>query len=263
MKTGALVPEIRRRTARRFEPRLRFRDALAACAHVLPRLPALRPDTPLRALSLIALCALARSRGIRVTPSQHKAVVATMELGALLNDRFDGDPYDPRELRRQAAWFAAHPHRELIRGYVKRLRPLERRRPARGADADLVRIYREQVNHLSLATLWALAAGTNLAAAESLITGNPDMNQLFRIVMLTQVMDDVLDRREDTRRNLPSFATAAGSDKAFLRTIISSYTNGASRDAVCGSLRLAARITGACALACVALMPTARPPRGS
>lgn len=263
MKTGALVPEIRRRTARRFEPRLRFRDALAACAQVLPRLPALRPGTPLRALSLIALCALARSRGIRVTARQHKAVVAAMELGALLNDRFDGDPYDPRKLREQAACFAVHPHRELIRGYVKRLRRLERRRPARGDDPDFVRIYREQVNRLSLATLWALAAGNNLAVAESQMTTNPDLNRLFRIVMLTQLMDDVLDHREDTRRNLPSFATAAGSDKALLRNIISSYANGEARDGSGPCLRLAARIAGACALACVALMTATRPPRGS
>lgn len=200
-------------------------SALVAIALNVRLFAARQPGTPLRVLSLIAIDAALRSRGIIITPDRRQAVIEVMELGALLNDRFDGDAYDPHALGASVAWFARSAHRELIRCYVKRLRRLERTRPDPGQGATAVMRYRESVNRVSLAVLWALARGRSLAIAEMEIEREADLRLLFQIVMQTQLIDDVLDVRQDRRRGLPSFANGPEVSAASLMEMVAVYSD--------------------------------------
>lgn len=198
--------------------------ALVATLANLPQLVSRQPGTPLRVLAVIAITAALRSRGVKLRPDLRHAVIAAMELGALLNDRFDGDASDPNALRRQVVWFAQSPHRNVVWDYAKRLRRYERARPDPNAPAPIVRCYRENVNRVSLALLWALASGTTLADAELETRQTEDLRLLFNLVMLTQVIDDVWDVHHDRRRRLPSFAAGPAATVVMLRAAVRSYT---------------------------------------
>ncbi|MES2924483.1 MAG: hypothetical protein V4819_23220 [Verrucomicrobiota bacterium] len=200
-------------------------SALAAFAANVGLFAARRPGTPLRVLSLMAIDAALRSRGIIITADRRQAVIEVMELGALLNDRFDGDAHDPRALRASVTWFERSEHREVIWSYAKRLRRLERTRPDPGQGTTAVMRYRESVNRVSLAVLWALARGRALAAAEMEIAREADLCLLFQIVMQTQLIDDVLDVRHDRRRGLPSFANGPEVTAASLCELVSAYSD--------------------------------------
>jgi hypothetical protein len=199
--------------------------SLAAFAVNLRFFAARRPATPLRVLSLIAIDTASRSRGIAITPERRRAVIEAMELGALLNDRFDGDARDSEALRASWGWFAQSAYREIIWSYGKRLRRLERSRPDFGGRSADVRLYREGVNSVSLALLWALARDKTLANAELEIGREGDLRLLFQIVMQTQLIDDVLDVRLDRRRCLPSFASGPAATPASLRELVSVYSD--------------------------------------
>lgn len=81
---------------------------------------------------------------------------------------------------------------------------LRRGRSALGERGDSIRRYREAVNRVTLAALWSLANAKSLPLAEREIGREPDLRLLHQIVILTQVIDDVLDVRRDRRRVLPS-----------------------------------------------------------
>jgi hypothetical protein len=171
----------------------------------------------------MAISAALRSRGITMDDNCKRAVIETMELGAHLNDRLDGDPHQPSDLRKCISTFSRTIQRDCICNYIKRLRFLERSRPGPDADISSVKIYRENVNHVSLATLWAIASQRPLDMAEQEIRQETDLFILFRIVMTTQIIDDLLDIKKDRNRGLPSFATAVGTNSSALRSILNSY----------------------------------------
>ena len=228
--------------------------ALVALMTNLPLLVARRPGTPLRVLAVVAISAALRSRGVRMRPDSRRAVIEAMELGALLNDRFDGEVVDPAALREQVVWFARSPHREVVWCYAKRLRRYERSRPNHGEPIAVVKPYRENVNRISLALLWAMASGTKLAAAELESRQAEDLRVLFNLVMLTQVMDDVLDASHDRSLNLPSFATGPGATAASLHAVVSLYA--AATPLRCDGnfcLRLALGIVAICARGMIAI----------
>jgi hypothetical protein len=183
-----------------------------------------RPSTLLRLLSLIALDAASRARGSALGIESRHAIIRAMEFGALLNDRFDGDCYDREVLRKLALWFARSEHRDIAWCYAKRLRHLERTRPDPCESNHTVRDYRENVNKVSLAFLWALARAKTIASAELEIQHEPDLRMLFQMVMLSQLIDDVFDMRQDRRRSLPSLATGPDVSGASLRELLSIYS---------------------------------------
>lgn len=194
---------------------------LAAFAMTCRFFVARQPATPLRVLALMAITAALRSRGIVLGPDRRRALIEAMELGALLNDRFDGDPHDPEELRARIHWFARSEHRNLVRSYARRLRRLERSRPDSKERGPAIQRYREGVNSVSLAMLWALGHSRTLGIAELEIQRESDLQLLFQIVMQAQVIDDMLDVRKDRRRGLPSFATGGPP----LQDIVSIYAD--------------------------------------
>jgi hypothetical protein len=228
--------------------------AVAAFASNLRFFAARQPGTPLRVLSLIAISAAMQSRGFIITPEQRRAVIGAMELGALLNDRFDGDAYDAEELRECVAWFKQSAHREVVWDYAKRLRRLERTRRGIAESAEAVRLYREGVNRVSLALLWALASQRSLADSELDLERESDLRLLFQMVMQFQIIDDVLDVRQDRSRSLPSFATGPDVTTASLGELVAVYadSNPISFDRnFC--LRMALRIIAASARAVTAI----------
>jgi len=207
-----------------------------------------RPGTPLRVASVIAIDAVLRGRGKSLKSAQRRAVIEAMELGALLNDRFDGDLYPAQALRSAVSWFRNSSSRELVKNYAKLLRLYERGRPQREEGLAAITSYRENVNRLSLAMLWALASDTSLEAAQREIHSDNSLQLLFRIIMQCQLIDDVLDIRKDRLQRLPSFATTRDATALSLRKLVSFYSRVSSdsraRD---GCLWLALKGMAACA----------------
>jgi hypothetical protein len=99
-----------------------------------------------------------------------------------------------------------------VNEYVSRLRDLEKRRPAPGGNVRQHRkvlSYRESVIRLSLGMIAATALD-NLSIEEGIQATYHDeeIEMLYRIVMLCQIIDDVLDFKRDTDDELPTFLTA-------------------------------------------------------
>ena len=99
--------------------------------------------------------------------------------------------------------------------YLSRLKELESRRPSLGAGRqhfDDVRSYREAVVRLSLATITAIALKAEcLEDAMRATYCDSDVAMLFGMAMQCQIIDDVVDYRDDLSAGLPSFLTAAAS----------------------------------------------------
>ena len=121
-----------------------------------------------------------------------------------------------------------------IEAYLNRLRALEGRRPAIGGDrrrVHEVRAYREAVARLSIATAAAIALSAECGEEEIRAAhGDRDVDTLFRILMQCQIVDDVMDYREDLSAGLPSFLTASASlPQAMELTAEAARSYGASR----------------------------------
>ena len=185
------------------------------------------PDTPLRVFALIAIDVALRSRGLTMGADLRRAIVEALDLGALLNDRFDGDVHDSAALRAKIFWFANSSHRKVTRCYTKQLRHLKRSRPVPCEGPAAVKCYRENVNRVSLTFLWALARSVNFADAELEIRREPDLRLLYQMVMLSQLIDDLIDVRQDLSRCLPSFATQPDVTVASLYQLVSVYSESA------------------------------------
>jgi hypothetical protein len=197
--------------------------AAAACAANTRFLITCRPETPLRACALIAIETILRGRGRLLKSESRQTLIAAMELGALLNDRLDGDPYEINALRAAAARFSKSEHREIIRSYIAGLRCFEHERPDCQDEITTIALYRERVNHISLAMLWAIASNTSFESARDEILHSSDLNLLFRMVMQCQLIDDAMDLRKDLLKNLPSFATARNGPEKSIRKFPTIY----------------------------------------
>lgn len=174
------------------------------------------PRTPLRVLCVIALDTVHVLRNGRpLSRSRIQHLAAFLDFQACTNAVWDGKDLCAPEywaLRQQlestgfAVWMTE---------YLSRVGELETQRPAIGGDLhrfDDVRSYREAVARLSLATIAAIAL-----SEECLDDGiratyrDRDVAALFRMAMQCQIIDDVIDYREDLSAGLPSFLTASAS----------------------------------------------------
>lgn len=99
-----------------------FQDAAASFVQNAGWFASRKPGSPLRVLSLMAISAALRSRGITMDDNRKRAVIETMELGAHLNDRLDGDPHQAADLRKCISTFSRTFQRDCICNYIKRLR---------------------------------------------------------------------------------------------------------------------------------------------
>jgi hypothetical protein len=174
------------------------------------------PKTPLRVLCLIAFDTLHVLRTSKPLPRRRVRVLATLlDFAACTNAALDHKRFCRHEYQAIRQWIENMGITSLVDEYLRRLQDLERRRPAPAGDHRRfheVRSYRESVARLSLGTVAAIALGEKrLEDGIRAIYDDYDLATLFRLVMLCQIIDDVLDYSEDVSAGLPSFLTAAAS----------------------------------------------------
>jgi hypothetical protein len=197
----------------------RIRASLVSLACFLRGLPLFfcaTPRTPLRVLCIIALDTVHVLRYARPMPrSRCRQLAAFLDFQACTNAVWDDKDLCAPEYRALRQRLETDGLRMWITEYLSRLGELEMRRPAVGGDHrrfDEVRAYREGVARLSLATITAIALN-----AECLDEGiratycDRDVAALFRMAMQCQIIDDVIDYRQDLSAGLPSFLTASAS----------------------------------------------------
>jgi len=172
------------------------------------------PGTPLRVLCIVAFDTIRVVRyGQPLSRQRRKELATFLDFQACTNAVWDRKPLG-------AAEYKALRHRlekaglgSWIQEYLSRLCVLETRRPFVGGDRrrfDDVRSYREAVARLSLATIAAIAL--DVECLEDAIRStycDRDVAALFRMAMQCQIIDDVVDYREDLSAGLPSFLTAS------------------------------------------------------
>jgi hypothetical protein len=182
----------------------------------LPLFVAAAPMTPLRVLCIVALDTIHLLRHSQPLPRDRRTELATfLDFQACTNAAWDhkylcAAEYQALRRRLENAGLGS-----WITEYLYRLRELETRRPAVGGDLrrfDDVRSYRESVARLSVATIAAIAL--NATSVEEGIRSthcDSDLTALFHMAMQCQIIDDVVDYRDDLSAGLPSFLTASAS----------------------------------------------------
>jgi hypothetical protein len=197
----------------------RLRASVVSIACLLRGLPLFfraAPRTPLRVLCIIALDTLHVLRHARRLPRQRISELAMfLDFQACTNAVWDQKDLCEAEYQAIRQRLERAGLTVWIEGYLSQLRELERRRPSIGGDDrrfDEVRSYREAVARVSLAAVTAIALNAeplddHIRATHS----DGDLDTLFRIAMLCQIIDDVLDYTEDLAGGLPSFLTASAS----------------------------------------------------
>jgi hypothetical protein len=246
-----------------------LRAALVSIACLLRGLPlflSAGPATPLRALCIVALDTVHVLRYSRPLSRQKRKELGTLlDFQACTNAVWDRKPlcaaeYQALRQRLEKAGLGV-----WITEYLDRISELETRRPRVGGDRqrfDEVRSYREAVARLSLATIAAIAL--NAECLEDAIHSTyceSDVSALFRMAMQCQIIDDVVDYKEDLSAGLPSFLTASASlRQAIAWTTDAARSYGASRprSAPRGAFPLEGALYALTALATLVLAVAAR-----
>ena len=195
-----------------------FLDVIRSVGSCLLRHRRERPGTLLRTLCVVAFDFMARAGGRRLGPEKRRALSCLLDLGALINDHFDQRCFckcSYRKLRKRLS--VNESVRAAYRDYFRELRQAERSRPRlclpRRDDVPKESAdYRERVVRISLSALAAVAFGQpngdNLEDRRTSPAQDACLPQLFALVMLIQICDDLFDWRRDWRAGLPTFATA-------------------------------------------------------
>jgi hypothetical protein len=197
-----------------------------------------RPRTPLRVLGIVALDALHVIRTSQPLPRRR-----AHELALFLD--FQGcanAAWDHKALSR-ADYHAIQDELDVaglgacIDSYLRRLRVLEGRRPPIGGDHgrfDEIRAYREDVARLVFETAAAIALAPGAVRDDvPEIQTDSDVDALVRVLLQCQIIDDVLDYKEDLSGGLPSYLTGCASlSEALELTAGAARSYGARLDAV-------------------------------
>ncbi len=197
----------------------RLSAVLAAAISFLRGLPLFvsgRPKTPLRVLCLMAFDTVHVLRNSQRMSSHTMQNLATLlDLGACANDFFDKKNFSRQEYRVTRRLLEKTKSSAMVNEYIRRLRNLENQRPLPGGDDQQhgqAQAYRESVIRLSLGKIATTALG-NLTIEDGIQAtfNDEDLETLYRIVMLCQIIDDVLDFKKDKDDGLPTFLTAHAS----------------------------------------------------
>jgi hypothetical protein len=227
--------------------------ALTSLLRHLPRFFRHTPKTPLRVLGIVAFDTLHVLRHSRpLSPGRADALASFMDFEGCANAACDGKPYCEADYRTILTRLDEAGLAECVRSYLQRLRELENGRPAVPGDLRRVmevRAYREAVARLSMGTAAVIALTADPVDEGSHSTSSDrDVDALYRVLMQCQIIDDVLDYRQDVAAGLPSFLTASVSvpeSVEVTREAVGSYAAGGV-PAVPGAifpLRLALAIT--------------------
>ena len=182
----------------------------------LPLFGSATPKTPLRVFGIIALDTLHVLRYARPVPRDRvRALALFLDFEGCANAAWDNKRWCRSEYQSIAERLATAGLADCLEAYLARLGALESRRPQIAGDQrhfDEVRSYREGVARLAIATAAAIALNVECGEAEIRAAHDDrDVDTLFRILMQCQIIDDVLDYREDVSAGLPSFLTACDS----------------------------------------------------
>ena len=174
------------------------------------------PRTPLRVLAIVALDTLHVLRHAQpLTRKRIRELAWFIDFQGCANAAWDGKTLCEADYRSFQQQLVAAGLGVCIDEYLRQLRELESRRPAIGGDDqrfDEVRAYREAVARLAATTDAAIALNAACRAEDILATQDDhDVEMLFRILMQCQIIDDVIDYRQDLSAGLPSFLTASAS----------------------------------------------------
>jgi hypothetical protein len=179
------------------------RIAATSLLTCIPMIWAARPRTPLRVLCVGAFEYLARLHGPGLGRAGRLALAHACDVGALCNDFYDQNQFDRtvyRKLRRDLKRLASE---TATQRYIRELRQTERQRPVAGThgfhEPSVVISYRLRVLGVSLTWLRT-------------ISGQPpeqrSLDALVALVGLVQLVDDLLDWKDDCACRRPSFVTA-------------------------------------------------------
>lgn len=179
------------------------------------------PRTPLRILCVAALDTIHVLReSAPLSREVRQDVASLLDFQAVTNAIWDRKPFRADEYEALRQRLDARGRSALVAAYLSRLGEVEARRPVIGGDfhcCDDVRRYRESAVRLSPATLVAMTSADGcIESAIRATSCESDVATLFQLAMLCQVIDDVLDYREDLSAGLPSFLTASSSLPAAL-----------------------------------------------
>ena len=175
-----------------------------------------RPKTPLRVLCAVTFDTMHRLRTSKRLPySSQITLLALLDLGALMNARLDQKRFDERDYDVLQDKLTAAGLAELADDYLARLHAIEQCRPQPDGNNQRHRevvSYRESVIRISLAAVVSISFDCDrIDEGLDAILGDDDLQLVFKIVMLIQVIDDVLDYKKDAAAGLPSFLTASAS----------------------------------------------------
>lgn len=204
------LPAIHDSVLRRGRRLWRLRDVLryagmatTSVAICLPMLLRGRPRTPLRVLCIGAFEYLSRLKGCRLDSAGRMALACACDFGALRNDFYDQRELDSRfyrELRMSLQCLA--PRTETVH-YIRELRRIERGRPSFGpggfCEPGAVVEYRNRVLEVSLRWLQGISR-------QSLEPRQFDA--LVALVALVQLVDDLVDWKDDWASRRPTYVTA-------------------------------------------------------
>jgi hypothetical protein len=176
--------------------------ALTSLLRHLPRFFRHTPKTPLRVLGIVAFDTLHVLRHSRpLSPGRADALASFMDFEGCANAACDGKPYCEADYRTILTRLDEAGLAECVRSYLQRLRELENGRPAVPGDLRRVmevRAYREAVARLSMGTAAVIALTADPVDEGSHSTSSDrDVDALYRVLMQCQIIDDVLDYRQD------------------------------------------------------------------
>jgi hypothetical protein len=198
------------------------RASVAAAGCLLRGMPLFfraTPRTPLRVLGIVALDTLHVLRhSRRMSPRTIGQLARFLDFEGCANAAWDRKAVCAAEYDAHRHWLERAGLGTCLDEYLRRLRDLESRRPSSGGGrggCDDVRAYREAVARLAIAAPVAIALyDDRLDDGVEATHRDCDVETLFRILMLCQILDDVLDYGDDASAGLPSFLTAASLPQA-------------------------------------------------
>jgi hypothetical protein len=179
-----------------------IRLALSSMVTCAPMFVARRPETPLRVLCVGTFEYAARLGGSGLSPEARRALAWACDFGALRNDYYDQrrlDRLSYRDLRGRVRGGCE----TATRRYIRALRQVERGRPPSSGggfpDPAPVVEYRQRVLAVSLG--WLQGVSGRAVAPHFL-------RALLALVGLIQLVDDLIDWRDDWSARRPTFVTA-------------------------------------------------------
>jgi len=235
-----------------------FLVSLACLCRSVPFLFRASPATPLRVLCIVALDTFHALRfSSPLTRRRRDELSILLDFQACTNAAWDGKPLRSSEHQALRERLEAIGRGSWIQEYDDRLRALETGRPMVGNGVqhfDAVREYREAVVRLSLAAVAGVALNArHVDESLAAIDADCDVATLFDMAMQCQVIDDVLDYKQDLASGLPGFMTAAPLPQALALTARAARSYGRGRAQNRSMLPLCLALCGLTALAALSV----------